>query len=144
MGYPVLILGPGQEICSVKKFCVFTPGNTALMGRMETSLIPLSETTSMPLSCAEPGEGAVQLPYPITKPTLRNFAPPSISRKRQEGVGYKPSAATPHSVVVPSNPASTPRFRLELPRFSTFSRKERTIESGQQISTGCCNIYETV
>ena len=94
--------------------------------------MPLSETTSMPLSCAEPGEEAVQIPHPIAP----HSKPPSDAAQTivsstpllqgEVNGGYKPAATTtPRSVVMPSKPATTPRFRLELPQFSTFSRKDR-------------------
>ncbi len=97
--------------------------------RVKVSSMPLSETTSMPLSCAEPGEEAVQLPHPFTPSTKPASVAPSVSLNpvplQSEMNSHKPSATTPCSDTVPSKPASAPRFRLELPQFSTFARKER-------------------
>ncbi len=98
--------------------------------RVKVSSMPLSETTSMSLSCAEPGEEAVQLPQPLTPSTKPASVAPSIVSSnsvplQREMNSHKPSATTPCSDTVPSKPASAPRFRLELPQFSTFARKER-------------------
>ena len=96
-----------------------------LYGSMGTYSVPQSESTSMPLSCNEPGEEAVQLPH--SKSTNTTHQPYPSNPVPLTVVEANPAAtATLKSATLPSHPSTpAPRFRLELPQFSTFTRKKR-------------------